>query len=127
MQVFNDLLGIREIEDGLGVALDVRAVHLNRLGYVHGGVTSTLVDAAFGVACRREWGASVRVVTVELSVHYLRPGKGTRLEARYAIEHAGRRIMHVRGQVTNEEGVVVASGSGVLYRLASDTAARAAE
>jgi uncharacterized protein (TIGR00369 family) len=46
---------------------------LNPVGLVHGGVLSTLLDSAMGVAVQTELDARVGYATIELKVSFLRP------------------------------------------------------
>lgn len=66
--------------------------HLNGMGAAHGGVISALCDAAFGSAANS--GATHAVVTVSLSVEFLRPGLKGPLQAEARRVHAGKRIVN---------------------------------
>ncbi len=74
----------------------------NSYGQVHGGITATLVDAAFGVAIQKRYGEERNTATVEMSVSYLRPASKGVLRARSRFIKTGRTL--VRGQVDVYDG-----------------------
>jgi uncharacterized protein (TIGR00369 family) len=89
-----------------------RPEHRNLQGLVHGGVLATLVDMAMGLAVRSVVGSARRHVTIELSVHYLRPAKPGRLEAVGTVVRVGAQIGYAEGSVLDETGRVLVRGSG---------------
>ncbi|HUG52446.1 MAG TPA: hotdog fold thioesterase [Vicinamibacteria bacterium] len=115
---FNRLLGMRgeSIAPGSCVlALPVRADFVGdpRRPALHGGVVSSLIDTAGGLAA---WSALIpgeSVSTVDLRVDYLEPaGLGEELRAQAELVRKGNRVCHVRIAVT-QGGVLVAEGRGV--------------
>lgn len=92
-----------EFERGRAViALNVRPEFLQQHGFVHGGITSYLIDNAITFA-----GGSVlgeNVVTVEFKVNYVRPARGQRLVATAVVEGAGSRLAVCRCEVAVVEG-----------------------
>lgn len=96
------------------------ADHLgNRHGNLHGGVHATLLDTAMGYAgC---WtGEPERrqlALTLSLTVNYLGRSEGQRMIAEARLTGGGRRSFFAEGEVCDEDGVVLATGSGVFrYR-----------
>ncbi|MBQ3223721.1 MAG: PaaI family thioesterase [Clostridia bacterium] len=74
--------------DGFAVcSLDIRPVHVNGHGMVMGGVSFTLADFAFAVACD---AMRTGAVTLSSSVQYLSAPKGTRLIAEARRVREGR-------------------------------------
>ncbi len=67
---------------------------LNPVGLVHGGVLSTLLDSAMGVAVQTEVDARVGYATIELKVSFLRPLPidGQEIEVRGRTLKVGRKI-----------------------------------
>ena len=115
---FNKLLGIQgeSVEVGRAVlALPVRPEHVGdpRRPALHGGVLSTLIDTAGGIAAWSALGAGESVSTVDLHVDYLEPaGLGAPLRAEAQLIRKGNRVCHVRVSVT-QDGLLVAEGRGV--------------
>ncbi|MFP4451383.1 MAG: PaaI family thioesterase [Rhodosalinus sp.] len=91
----------------------------NRHGNLHGGVHATLLDTAMGYAgCwtgdpdRRQMA-----LTLSLTVNYLGRSEGLRMIAEARLTGGGRRTFFAEGEVRDEDGVVLATGSGVFrYR-----------
>lgn len=57
--------------DTVVLALRVREDHCNSRGFVHGGLISSLADAAMGLSCARRLGGHSSLVTVNLAVDFL--------------------------------------------------------
>lgn len=76
----NDHLGIDTIDHDDGT-VELRLVtgpeHANEVGIVHGGLTSFLLDGAMGRAAARTLDAGGACATVQLSVQFLSPARGT--------------------------------------------------
>jgi uncharacterized protein (TIGR00369 family) len=126
---FNQLLGIRgeSARDGRGVlVLPVRPEFVGdpRRPALHGGVLSSLIDTAGGVAAWTALGAHETLSTVDLRVDYLEPaGLGAPLRAEAEMVRKGNRVCHVRIAVT-QDGVLVAEGRAVynIHRRPTETA-----
>ncbi len=113
---FARLLGIEIVEAAPGhavVELHVGEKHLNGIGIVQGGVIFTLADYAFAVASNA--GAGV-TVGVNASISYYRAPKGSRIRAEASEESAGKKLCGYKVVVTDEDGELVASFSGLGYR-----------
>lgn len=92
-------------------------------GIVHGGILATLLDEAMVNAV---WLRGVRAVTGRLELSLRRPARvGERLSARATIQKTTRKTVEVAGQVTGEDGAVVAEGQAVLLRLETASSAGA--
>jgi uncharacterized protein (TIGR00369 family) len=118
MVPFNRLLGMRgeSVSEGRCVLLvPVRGdlVGDPRRPAIHGGVLSSLIDTAGGVAAWSALGDGETVSTVDLRVDYLEPaGMGGDLRAEAELVRKGTRVCHVRMAVT-QGAVLVAEGRGV--------------
>jgi acyl-CoA thioesterase len=70
---FAEALGIKVLEakDGYSkVSMKVEKIHLNALGFTHGGAIFSLADYAFAQACN--FGENV-AVAVQVSINFLKP------------------------------------------------------
>jgi uncharacterized protein (TIGR00369 family) len=79
-------------------------------GFIHGGIIATVLDEAMGKLCRFR---SVRAVTAELIVEYLKPvpvDAPLLIEA-YEVEKTGRNL-HFVGEIRNQAGNLLARGRG---------------
>jgi uncharacterized protein (TIGR00369 family) len=115
---FNKHLGIQgeSVESGRAVlVLPVKPEFVGdpRRPALHGGVLSSLIDTAGGVAAWSALGPHESVSTVDLRVDFLEPaGLEGPLRAEAELVRKGNRVCHVRVSVT-QDGVLVAEGRGV--------------
>jgi uncharacterized protein (TIGR00369 family) len=108
------------VEGGRCIAVVEPAPHLlNSLGIAHGGLLSTLADAAMGGAARSALSGSRTVVTVNMQTSYFAPARG-RLEAEGKVVRQTRSMLFVECDVRNSAGDTVARASGVFRSLDRD-------
>jgi len=74
-------------------------------GFTHAGVVTTLADHTAGGAARAALPPGRDVLTLELKINFLRPGRGDRLVARGRTLRAGRTVV-----VSESEVFAVADG-----------------
>jgi uncharacterized protein (TIGR00369 family) len=124
---FNRYLGMRgeSVEKGRCILrLPVRPDFVGdpRRPALHGGVLSSLIDTAGGLAAWSDLAAGESVSTVDLRVDYLEPaGLQGDLRAEAELVRRGNRVCHVRVMLFQED-VLVAEGRGVynIHRRASE-------
>ena len=95
-------LGARMTSVGPGeveIRLPFRADLCQQHGYLHAGVTTTLVDSACGYAAMTLMPAGGDVMTVEFKVNFLAPAAGREFVARGRVVRSGRRISVCTGEV----------------------------
>jgi len=115
---FNRLLGMHGESVAAGSCVLVLPVRPDFVGdfrrpALHGGVLSSLIDTAGGVAAWSALGPGESVSTVDLRVDFLEPaGLGGPLRADAQLVRKGNRVCHVRIAVT-QDGLLVAEGRGV--------------
>jgi uncharacterized protein (TIGR00369 family) len=112
---FCDLLGLRLIhrEDGLArVAVTVEERHANTNGTAHGGVLTSLMDAACGTAMGYQESIGKKgVSTVSIQVSYLSPAfVGDTITATARCRGRGRRLLTLDIEAQNQNGEVVGIG-----------------
>lgn len=114
---YGALLGIESYDvegDEVHVVLPTSARHANLGGWIHGGVLAGLLDFALGGAVvavleEGEWCA-----TQSLTTDFMRPGKpGEKLVATARVERRGQLAAFPSGEISNEEGEVLARATGV--------------
>jgi uncharacterized protein (TIGR00369 family) len=94
-------------------------------GILHGGAIATVLDVCGGAmaligAFEQHQKLSVsermtrlsRLGTVDLRIDYLRPGRGTHFSATATTLRAGSKVAVIRSELHNEQGVLVAVGTG---------------
>jgi uncharacterized protein (TIGR00369 family) len=115
---FNRFLGMRGENIGEGRAVLVLPVRREFVGdprrpALHGGVVSSLIDTAGGLAAWSALGPGETVSTVDLRVDYLEPaGLGDPLRAEAELVRKGNRVCHVRVAV-RQGAALVAEGRAV--------------
>jgi uncharacterized protein (TIGR00369 family) len=109
---FNRFLGLRGESVGEGRAVMVLPVRPEFVGdprrpALHGGVLSSLIDTAGGVAAWSALAPGETVSTVDLRVDFLEPaGLGAPLRAEAELVRKGNRVCHVRVAVRQGESLV---------------------
>jgi len=124
---FHSSFGVTIEEAGHGevrLAWEARPEHRNLQGLVHGGVLATLVDMAMGLAVRSAVGPERRHVTIELTVHYLRPTMPGRLEAVGTTTRVGTQIAFAEGTVVDASRRSLVRATGT-YSVTADREATA--
>ena len=79
--------------------MELKEIHNQQTGLVHGGVIATAADIVSGFAAYMLVGPKEGVVTGELKVSYLRPGKGDTLYAVGWVIKQGRKITFCEAEV----------------------------
>jgi uncharacterized protein (TIGR00369 family) len=98
-------------ERGVIISLEVVPHHLNIIGIVHGGVLSSLLDNAMGIAVMAARPGE-KAVTTNLNVQFVAPMKETKLIVSANIVHQSRKMITTHGTITDAEGNLSAVGTG---------------
>lgn len=108
-QYFMHLIGfeLNVIEPGKTEGrLKLGQQHQQQKGLVHGGVIATVADIVAGFAAYTVVPAEHHVVTAEIKVSYLYPGKGEELYAKGWVLKQGRSLNFCEAEVyTIEDGI----------------------
>ena len=116
---FLGTLGVRLEAVGPGTceaSLRLAPAHAQQHGFVHAGVITTLADHAAGSAAKAAVPPDRDVLTLEVKINFLRPGRGDRLIARGRCLRAGRTIA-----VSESEVFAVVDGQEELIAKLSST------
>ena len=111
---FIDTLGVQLVKarDGESeLSMPLRDEHMNTWGIAHGGVTMTLLDAALALAARSVAGDGIGVVTVEMKVNFMQPGRGE-LRGYGRVLHRSTTMAYCEGEIRDSEGHFVAKALG---------------
>lgn len=109
---YAQLLGIEIVALERGVAalvLTFRHELTRMAGILHGGALASLIDTAAAFAVLTVIEPGVHTVTVDLTLHFLRPISEGHVEARARVLRAGRRVVTVSIDATDANGRIVAS------------------
>ncbi len=124
---FMDLVDESPDLDTAVLKFEIRDDFIGNVVYriLHGGLISAVLDTAGGAAVFMSVYKQVKGkprenqikrisknATVDLRVDYLRPGKGQKFTAKAWILRAGNKFAVTRMELTNEEDVLIAVGTG---------------
>ena len=115
---FADQLGIKLVEatkDRAVVSLTRTPAISNSLGTMHGGAIMTMLDLVMSIAVRGFYGVSAGVITIDMSVSFIRPCEGTVL-AIGRVLNGGKSMCFCEGEATDESGKLLAKTMGT-FRL----------
>jgi uncharacterized protein (TIGR00369 family) len=89
-------------------------------GFIHAGVSSTIMDSACGYAAFSLMPADARVLTIEFKINLLAPAAGTRFRAVGKVRKSGRSVFVAESELFAESdgnSRLVAIMSGTLTAL----------
>jgi uncharacterized protein (TIGR00369 family) len=93
------------------ISLNVKPHHLNVLGIIHGGVLSSLLDNAMGLAVMIA-RPDDKVVTTNLNVHFVSSLREGTLFVTAEVVHQSRRMITATGMIRGDGGQLTAMGTG---------------
>ncbi|MDD5406100.1 MAG: PaaI family thioesterase [Sulfurovaceae bacterium] len=93
------------------VELMTQDYHLQHLGFIHGGVISTLMDNTGWYAAVSNVDENHTAVTMEIKINYLKPASGKYLIASAKVKRQGRSTSFVTIEL-HDEGRLVAFATG---------------
>ncbi|AZR82229.1 MULTISPECIES: PaaI family thioesterase [Piscirickettsiaceae] len=101
------------------VELHVEPYHLQHMGFVHGGVISTLMDNTGWYAAVSSLDEGFTAVTMEIKINYLKPASGKHLLASAEVKRQGKKVAFVTIEL-HDEGKLVAYATGTYAILKED-------
>ena len=126
---FTEHLGIRLIEatrEHAVVSLEKRPELLNSWGATHGGVIMTMLDLVMSWAVRGHYGVGGGVLTVDMSVGFMRASYGDKVLAEGRVLHGGKSTAFCEGMARDDKGQLLAKAIGT-FKLLTDKEKRAPE
>lgn len=87
------------------------------LGVLHGGAIASLIDTAMAFAIITRLDAGENAVTVDLSVHYLRPVSSGEIYCTAKVVRAGRRIITVSAECATADGKLTATALSTYTKI----------
>ena len=98
-------------KDGASLSIEIQERHLQHMGYIHGGVISTLADNTGWFVLEPHLEKGQTAMTQELTVNYLYPGKGKRLSTKGKLIKLGKRTAFVSVELYCDETLIATSTS----------------
>lgn len=126
-QHFMHLIGfdLTEIQAGKVVGeMELKQDHLQQFGYVHGGVTATLMDITMGFSAYSLMPKGFGVVTANLSIDFLNPGEGDRIKAVGEVEKVGSKLVFCSAKIftyKNGKETQIASARSIMAVVQKNT------
>jgi uncharacterized protein (TIGR00369 family) len=117
---FAKLLGIEidSVEPGHAVLSMKMRDDLMRNGRIaHGGAVATLIDSAMAFAIMPMLAENERSITVDLTIHYLRPVSEGVARASARVVRAGRRVITVSAELFDGNEKLAATAISTYLRL----------
>lgn len=93
------------------LSISIRQEHLQHMGFIHGGVISTLADNTGWFVLEPYLNKEQTAMTQELTVNYLRPGKGKILKAVGKLVKIGKNTAFVNVELFCDETLIATSSS----------------
>ena len=113
-------LGVEVESVGPGSAtllLPVREEIMRNDGIVHGGAIASVIDSAFAFAIIPLLADNERTVTIDLTIHYLRPLSGGVAKTVARVVRVGRRVVTVSAELFDENGKLAATALSTYLRM----------
>lgn len=117
---FAKLLGIEveSLEPGHAVlSMKMRDDLMRNGGIAHGGAVATLIDSAMAFAIIQLLGENEHTVTVDLTIHYLRPLSAGTARASARVVRAGKRVITVSAELFDHDDKLAATAISTYLRL----------
>jgi len=98
-------------------SLNVKALHLATPGFMHGGVSATLLDATMGAGAMTLVADEGMVVsTIEMHINFLRPSLiGQRIMAKSEVVRKGQNVIFMKATLYDENHVKLALSNGTFF------------
>lgn len=114
----NEFLGLEgsfQAEDTYQLVVPITPFMMNSLNIVHGGITATLADCTMGTLIKKSLPSGNDVVTAELKVNYIAPGKGKKLISTAKLLSRGKHLCVAECKIENEAGRLIAAATGTFF------------
>ncbi len=98
-------------KEGAVLSIEIQDEHLQHMGYIHGGVISTLADNTGWFVLEPHLSSQQTAMTQELTVNYLHPGKGKKLSAIGKLVKMGKRTAFVSVELFCDDILIATSSS----------------
>jgi uncharacterized protein (TIGR00369 family) len=117
---FTEHLGVQLVEmtrEHAVVSLEKRPELLNSWGATHGGVIMTMLDLVMSWAVRGHYNVVGGVLTVDLSVGFMRAGYSDKVLAEGRVLHGGKSTAFCEAEARDEENQLLAKAIGTFKLL----------
>ncbi|HEX6718646.1 MAG TPA: PaaI family thioesterase [Pyrinomonadaceae bacterium] len=119
---FAKLLGMEvdSVEPGHAVlSMKIRDDLMRNHGIAHGGAVAALIDSAMAFAIVPMLGENEHSVTVDLTIHFLRPVSEGTARASAKVVRAGKRVITVSAELFDSQEKLAATAISTYLRLSA--------
>ena len=119
---FTEHLGVELVEmtkEHAVVSLKKRPELLNSWGATHGGVIMTMLDLVMSWAVRGHYGVVGGVLTIDLSVGFMKGSFGDWVTAEGKVLHGGKSTAFCEAEARDDKGALLAKAIGT-FKLLGD-------
>jgi uncharacterized protein (TIGR00369 family) len=119
---FAILLGIEvdSVEPGHAIlSMKMRDDLKRNGGIAHGGAVATLIDSAMAFAIMPMLAEDERSITVDITIHYLRPLSEGTARASARVVRAGKRVITVSAELFDSQEKLAATAISTYLRLSA--------
>ena len=109
---YNNFELVDILEDKVIIKAPLTENAMNPYNMAHGGFIFTLGDTVMGIHCRT---TKRNAVTVNASINYLQPGKGSYLTAESEMLKQGDKICFLRANIYDSDHKLIANMEGTYY------------
>lgn len=95
--------------------------HTRSGGFLHGGATASLIDTAMAFAVGSVFGNVTHAVTVDLTIHYLRPIRAGEAIAKARVVRAGKNLLTVSAEVFDAEEKLAATALSTYSKIKAES------
>jgi uncharacterized protein (TIGR00369 family) len=88
-------------------------------GIAHGGAVATLIDSAMAFAILPTLAENEQSITVDLTIHYLRPLSEGSARASARVVRAGKRVITVAAELFDSQEKLAATAISTYLRLSA--------
>ncbi len=85
------------------------------MGYMHGGMITSLADTAGGQAASTIFEEEVKIVTSELKIHFLKPVVSKKVIAVGEVINAGKKLIIVESVIKDEQDNMLAKMIATMF------------
>lgn len=117
---YPSLLGFELVDLQFGEAtlkLAMRDELRQPYGFLHGGATASLIDTATAFACISCLEKGEQTMTIDLTIHYLRPHQDGEVFCTAKVVRNGKRIQTVSAEVVNDDGKLIATALSTYTKI----------
>lgn len=97
------------------ITIPINSLTENSLGIVHGGITTTVLDTVMGTLANTLLPDGYGAVTSNLTIHFIAPGKGERMETIAKVIHKGTKTLVMEGSAYCDNGKKIAHCTATFF------------